>query len=142
MSNWQFRLAVSDDAAAFAKWAAENPQIDQKDLIAGMGRTNPTVLTGVAEKDGVAVAFAPVYLSAVLAHLGFNPNSRASEKLEAMNVLKDGFSALMVQFGVRQIETLSMPDYGVAQWAMKHGFEQEPRSLFRLDLNCEMAEAS
>jgi len=140
MPEWNFRLAQPEDAEAFSRWAASNPEIDPKDLRMGMAKNNPTVLTFVAEKDGVPVAFSPVYLSAVLAHLGFNPDARASEKLQALGVLKDGVMALMVQFGIREIQTLSKPKYGVAQWALEHGFEQDDRSLFRLDLNQEMAE--
>jgi hypothetical protein len=139
MSEWNYRLAQPEDAEAFAQWAATNPQIDPKDLEAGMRKNNPTVLTVVAELDGVAVAFAPVYLSAVLAHLGFNPDADPKDKLKALDVLRDGTAALMVQFGIREITTLSKPEYGVAKWAVKHNFEQEPRQLFRLDLNAQMA---
>jgi len=89
MSGWKFRLAEPADAEAFAHWTTENPQIDPKDAWSGLNRTNPTVLTFVAEHDGKAVAFAPIYLSAVLAHLAFNPEARASEKMQALDVLKD-----------------------------------------------------
>ena len=139
MSGWNFRLAEPADAEAFSKWAAENPQVEPRDLLAGMGKTNPTVLVFVAEKDGQAIAFAPIFLSAVLAHMGFSPEARATEKIQAMSVLKDGVMAFMVQFGIREIQTLSKPEYGIAKWALGHGFEQDERSLFRLDLNKEMA---
>lgn len=134
-SSWNFRLAVPEDAENFSRWAATNIQIDPSDLRAGMRANNPTVLWFVAEKDGVPMAFAPVYLSAVLAHLGFNPDTRAAEKLQALTVLKDGVSALMVQFGIREIQTLTKPGYGVAQWASKNGFDVDSRMLYRLDLN-------
>lgn len=141
MNSWQFRLAEPTDAEAVSKFVAENPQIDPKDVLNGMKKNQPTVLWFVAEDDGVVVAAAPVFLSAVLAHLAFNPDARASEKMQAMNVLKDGVTAFMVQFGIREIQTLSLPEYGVAKWAVGHGFEQDPRLLFRLDLNKEMVEA-
>jgi hypothetical protein len=141
MPSWGFRLAEKRDAEAFAVWAANNPLIDQKDLIAGMKKTNPTVLTFVVEKDGTPVLFTPVYLSAVIAHLGFNPESRVSEKVKAMEVMKDGLAAFYIQYSLREIATLSKPDYGVAKWAMVNGFTQEPRNLFVLDLNREMTEA-
>jgi len=140
MSGWKFRLAEPADAEAFAHWTTENPQIDPKDAWSGLNRTNPTVLTFVAEHDGKAVAFAPIYLSAVLAHLAFNPEARASEKMQALDVLKDGTMGFLVQYGIREIQTMSEPEYGVAKWALAHGFEQDPRSLFRLDVNKEMAE--
>jgi hypothetical protein len=141
MSTWVFRGAVPEDAAAFAAWVENNPQIEPRDVAAAAKKHNPSVVYFVAEKDGVAVAFAPVFLSVVLAHLGFNPASRASEKLQAMDVLKDGVMAFMVQFGIREIQTLSKPEYGIAKWALAHGFEQDDRSLFRLDVNKEMVEA-
>lgn len=139
MSGWTFRLAEQADAEAFSRWAAENPQIDQKDLKAGMKANNPTVLTFVAEKDGKAVAFAPIYLSAVLAHLGFDPEAPAADRKAALNVLNDGVMALMAAFGIREIQTLTKPDYPVAQWALAHHYEAEPRTLLKLDLNKEMA---
>ena len=139
MPDWKFRLAEPADAEAFSVWASQNPQIDPKDLISGLKKTNPTVLTFAAEKDGVVVAFAPVFLSAVVAHLGFNPEARASEKLQALSVLKAGLEAFYVQYGIRSIETLSKPDYGVAKWAMKNNFELQHRNLFVLNLNKEMA---
>ena len=141
MSDWNFRLAEPADAAAFADWAARNTNIDPTDLRAGLMKTNPTVLTFVAEKDGVAVAFAPVYLSAVLAHLAFNPEVQGMDRLRALNVLRDGVAAFMVQYGIREILTLSEPQYPVAQWALRHGFEADPRVLFKLDVNQEMVEA-
>ena len=138
---WSFRLAQPEDAQAFANWAAHNPQIDSADLEAGMAKTNPTVLTFVAEKDGVPVAFAPVYLTATLAHLAFSPEVEGMDRLRALNVLKDGVAAFMVQHGIMEIQTKTIEGYPVAQWALKHGFEIDGRQTLTLDLNHEMVEA-
>jgi len=138
---WSFRLAQPEDAQAFANWAAHNPQIDSADLEAGMAKTNPTVLTFVAEKDGVPVVFAPVYLTATLAHLAFSPEVEGMDRLRALNVLKDGVAAFMVQHGIREIQTKTIEGYPVAQWALKHGFEVDGRQTLTLDLNHEMVEA-
>ena len=138
MSEWVFRQAKPEDAQSFAEWAAHNPQIDPKDLKAGTQKYNPTVLTFVAEKDGKAVAFAPVYMSAMLAHLGFDPASDGRDRLHSLQTLLDGLMAFYVQFGIRSITTLSKPEYPVAQWAMKHHFEKDGRDLFALNLNKEM----
>lgn len=134
-ANWTFRLAVPDDAEAFSKWAAENPHIDTKDLLAGTKKQNPTVLFFVVEKDGVVQLFAPVYLQMMLAFLGFNPEVDGKDRLHAMTTLADGVSALAVQFGVRELMVMSKPEYPVAQWAVKHDFDLEPRQAFKLDLN-------
>jgi hypothetical protein len=90
MSEMTFRLAVSEDASAFSKWAAQNPQIEQKDLIATLKAKNPTCLFFVAEEDGVAISFAPCYCQMTLAHWAFNPEASGTQKLRALNTLLDG----------------------------------------------------
>jgi hypothetical protein len=140
MSEWTFGLAEPADAPAFSKWAAENPQIEQKDLLAGMKSNNPTVITFAVRKDGVAVAFAPVYAQMILAHLGFNPESDGKDKLRALQMLTDGVMAFVVQFGVYEIATLSKEEYGVAKWAAAHGFEKDDRQFFKLDINKLLAQ--
>lgn len=138
MSEWAFRWAEPTDAEAFARWVTENPQIDWADANASLGVVNPTVMFFVATEDGVPRGFAPIYWSAVLGYLGFDPQSDGKTRLRALQVLKDGVMALLVQYGVREIQTLSEPQYGIAKWALEHGFTQEPRKLFRLDVNKEM----
>jgi hypothetical protein len=140
MSEWKFRLAEPADAEEFSKWIGENTQIDDSDKLAATKKQNPTVLWFAAEKDGVVQAFAPLYLQMILPHLGFNPDADGRDKLRAMEVLIDGVSALAVQFGIREIMTMSREDYPVAKWAVKHGFTLEPRQAFKLDLNRVMAE--
>lgn len=141
-NGWLFRLAEVSDAEAFSKWAAENPNIDQKDLIACLKVNNPTVIFFVAvNPEGKAVAFAPLYLQMTMGYLGFNPESRASEKLRAMQVLIDGTTAFAVQFGIREITTMSREGYGVADWAVNHGFEFEPRQQLKLDINKQLSVA-
>lgn len=138
-SSWKFRLAEPKDAESFSKWAAENTKIDARDLMAGMKKNNPTVLFFVAEKDGIPICFAPVYMAAMLAHLGINPEASSEDRLQALNVLTDGVMAFMVQFGVREIETMTKPAYGLAKWAAQHGFERDDRLMYRLDINKQMA---
>lgn len=138
MSEWKCRFAEPKDAESFSKWAAENTQIDPNDLLAGMKKNNPTVLFFVAEKNGVPVAFAPVYMAAMLAHLGINPNAEASDVLQSLEVLTDGVMAFMAQFGIREIETMTKPAYGLARWASQHGFEKDDRMMYRLDINKQM----
>lgn len=142
MSGWNFRLAQPSDAEAFSKWVAENPQIDPKDIEAAKKSNNPTVLYFVVENpEGEAVLFAPLYLSYTLAHLAFNPESRASEKMKAMQVILDGTVAWAAQFGLREINTLTKKGYGVAEWALAHGFEADPRELFKFDINKVLVKA-
>lgn len=133
--EWVFRLAVPSDAESFAKWASENPQVDAEDLLAGTKTKNPTALMFAAEKDGVVVAFGPVYMMAMLSHLGFNPDAEDKDKLRALQIMIDGVSAFAVQYGIREIGTLSKKQYPIARWAVKHGFEEDERQVFRLKLN-------
>jgi hypothetical protein len=141
MSEIKFRLAVSDDAPAFSKWAAENPQIEQKDLIATLKAKNPTCLFFVAEEDGVAILFAPFYCQWTLAHLAFNPESTGKQKLRALNTMLHGAMAFAVQYGIREITTLSKKEYGVAKWAAANGFVEEERTQFKFDINKVLEEA-
>jgi hypothetical protein len=133
--GWNFRLAEPADGPAFSKWAAENPQIEEKDLLATLKKNNPTVLFFTATKDGMPVSFAPVYCQLSVAHLAFNPEALAQDKLRALEVLIDGVDAFAVSMGIREVVTLSKPEYGVAQWAMKHGFDLEERQVFKRNIN-------
>jgi hypothetical protein len=134
-AQWAFRLAEPADAPAFSKWAAENPQIEEKDLLATLKKNNPTILFFVATKDGVPISFAPVYCQVALAHLAFNPEADGRDKLKSLEVLTEAVDIFAVQHGIHEIVTLSKPEYGVAQWAAKHGFDLETRQLFKRNLN-------
>lgn len=136
--EWVFRLADADDSEAFTKWALENPQIDRKDLWAATKKKNPTVVFFAVEKDGVVQAFAPLYAQMILAHLGFNPDAAGKDRKEALQRLIDGVSAFAVQYGIREIVTLTKENYPIAQWGIKHGFDLEERQVLKLDLNKAM----
>ncbi len=141
MSTWTFRGAEPTDAEAFANWVSQNDQIEPRDINAAALKNQPSVLYFVVEKDGVPVGFAPVYLQLALAHLGFNPEAEGRDKLEAMQRLLNGTVAFAVQFGIREIVTLSKENYPVAKWALKHGFDLEPRQSFKFDINKLLAVA-
>jgi hypothetical protein len=134
--GWKFRLAEPSDAEAFTRWTLANPQIDQKDIEAAKKDNNPTVLFFAVENaDGKVIAFAPVYLQMIVAHLVFNPGADGKDYLNAMQMLLNGTAAFAVGLGIREIVTLSKEDYGVAKWAVKHGFEVEPRQTIKFDIN-------
>ena len=135
MSEYKFRLAEERDAPAIAKWVAENTQIDAKDIQLGLKKNSPTAVYFVVDRDGVSIAFAPFVCVMHLCHLGFNPDSRASEKMKAMQMLLDGATAFAVQYGVTEINTLTRDTYAMGKWALAHGFEKDNRELFRLDIN-------
>lgn len=142
MSDWTWRLAELKDAKDFATWAAHNPQIEQHDLIAALGAKNPTVVyIAVENPEGKIILFAPFYFQLTLPFIGFNPDAEPKEKLKAMEVLTDGASAFAVQYGVREITTLSKEEYPVAKWGLKHGFRLEDRQTLTLDINKILDEA-
>lgn len=135
MSEYTCRAAVPEDAPAFAEWVQNNPQIAPADVDAGLRKNSPTSVVLVVEKDGKPIVFAPFICVMQLCHLGFSPEAQASEKMRALNMMLDFAIAFAVQFGVRQITTLTREDYGVAKWAATHGFEKDGRELFRFDIN-------
>jgi hypothetical protein len=139
MSVWEFRLAGPDDAAAFSKWIGENQQIPDADKLAALKTNNPTILWFVETKDGVAQTFAPVYLQFAVPHLGFNPDADSRDIAEGMQRLTDGIAGFAVQFGIREIVTLSEEKLPMARWAMKHDFDLEKRQTLKLNLNKVMA---
>ena len=135
MAEWTYRGATADDASLFADWVRSNPQIDLGDVQRTIKGNNPTCVFMVACCDGVPVAFAPVYCQMHLAHLAFAPEARASQKLKALKGLLDFATAFAVQFGIREITTLSRESYPMGQVALHAGFEKDSRELFRFEIN-------
>ena len=133
-SEWSFRLATPEDAEAFAQWVKNNPLIDPQDVQDGLNKNNPTAITFVACFNGVPVVFAPMFATLHLAHLGFCPDADGATRKEALSRLMTWVGAFAVQMGIRTITTLSKEKYPVARWAKQHGFEVDPRQLFKWDL--------
>src|SRR5690348_12881261 len=94
MSEWAFRLCEPADAPALAEFVAKNPQIDPADMQAALKSQNPTAVYFCVTKDGKPVAFAPFYCTMMLAHLGFDPDSRADDRQHALEMILRGASAL------------------------------------------------
>ena len=132
--KWLFRLAMPEDAEAFSKWVTDNPLIDPQDVQDGLNKNNPTTLTFVACLDGKPIWFAPVYVSAHLAHLGVNLDSDAAVRKEGLERLMNYVGVFMYQMGIRQVTTLTKERYPIARWAKQHGFIVDPRQLFKWNL--------
>lgn len=140
IQGWKFRLAVPSDAESFSKWVTTNPFIAPQDVAAAQKDKNPTVVYFAVENpDGVVVAFAPIYAQMVIAHLGFNPETTPEDRKAAMRLGLNGIIEFAALYGIREIVTLSKGEYPVAQWALDHGFDLEPRQLLRLDINKQAA---
>lgn len=131
-----FRFAMQEDAPAFAKWAAENPQIAQKDLLAGMKENNPTATVLVIEEevDGVKVPrfFLPVYFTMRLAYCGFNPENTREQSLDALETMLPYLKEFARIWHVNEIDVLTKSDIPIAQWAAAHDFKPEDRELYSL----------
>jgi hypothetical protein len=134
MNEYTFRLVEAKDAPAISRWVAENQQIDPKDKQLCWTQTSPMAVYFIVEKDGEPIAYAPLLFVLHLCHLAFAPTSRASERVHAMQTLLDGTKEFAVEAGVHRIQTLTLPDYGVAKWALAHGFVADDRVLLTLDI--------
>jgi hypothetical protein len=139
-SGWKFRLAAPADAENFAKWVAMNPLIEASDVVAAQKTANPTVIYFAVENpDGVVVTFAPVYVQALISHLGFNPDATPEDRKIALQFGLNGIIEFFALYGIREIVTLSKEGYPVGKWALSHGFDLEPRQLLRLDMHKQAA---
>ena len=127
---YTLRLAIPQDAKEFAGITIADlaaRRVDMREVIAAKKATNPTVLTFVIEKDGVPVLFAPIYLVAMLAHMGFAPESSHSDRKEAMRALLDGVSAFMAENGVQELGALCPEGHPVKAWGVANGYTAEDR---------------
>lgn len=133
--EWTYRIATPEDAPAFAEWVQANPQINPKDIQRTMKGNNPTTIFLVACCDGQPVVFAPMYAQMHLAGLVFSPAAEGKQKLKALRGLLDFAMGIAVQFGVREITTLTRESYAMGKFAQHVGFEKDARELFCLDIN-------
>ena len=127
---YALRLAIPQDAKAFADITAADilaRRVDMREVVAAKKATNPTVLTFVVEKDGVPVVFAPIYLVAQLAHMGFAPESSYSDRKEAMKALLNGVSAFMAENGVMELGALCPEGHPVKAWGIANGYTADDR---------------
>jgi hypothetical protein len=132
-----FRFPVPEDAPAFARWAAENPDIPEKDMLAGTKENNPTATALVVEEeleDGSKVVrmFIPVYLTMRIAYLGFNPENTPKQTLQALDAMLPIVQGFARIWHINEVDTLTRSGLPMARWAGKHGFEAEDRELYTL----------
>ena len=137
MSEWEIRFAEPADAPLFAEWIVKNPHIYPDDVEAGLRKNNPTALTFVVTHNGTPVWFAPMYASFSLAHLGVNPESDPEERKYALNFMLNAVARFALEYGIREITTMTKDDYPVATIAKRKGFKKDPigREQFKLNLN-------
>jgi hypothetical protein len=133
-SKMSFRFATQDDAPAFAEWAAKNPQIDPKDLVAGTKEQNPTTTYLVIEEDGIPRLFIPVFLTMRIAYLAFNPENTRDQNLAALEMMLPFVKGLAGTFHINEIDVLTKSTIPIAQWAQVHNFKADDRELFSLSL--------
>jgi hypothetical protein len=130
--GFTFRWAQPSDSELFAKWASENDKIPHRDVLASMSLNNPTCVFFVIEKDGVPVVFAPFYARMILAFLGFNPKAGKKDRLDALSSLQNVIAQFAFDHGIREIAVETAKDYPVGRWALRNGFEPEPRETFKM----------
>jgi hypothetical protein len=136
--GWNFRLADERDAEDFVAWTLSNPLIDPKDIESAKKKNNPTAMYFAVENpEGKVVGFVPTYVQLLLAHLVFNPDSTSAERKQAMAEGMAGLVRYASRLGINEIVTMSRESYPVAQWALRNGFETDPRQLLKFELNKE-----
>ena len=130
-----FRFAEARDAEPFSKWASENRLIDRGDIKAATKEENPTTTYLVIERDGVPVLFMPVYLVMRIGYLGFNPDACSETRQLAMEQMLLAVKSFAALYQISTIDVLTKSAYPVAEWARQHGFNPDPRELFKLNLS-------
>lgn len=128
------RFAEARDTESFAKWAVENRQIDRQDIMAATKEQNPTTTYLVIEKEGVPVMFMPVYMALRIGYLGFNPEAGREQRQAAMEMMLRAVVAFAHLYQLGTVDVLTKSAYPVAKWAEAHGFNPDPRELFKLTL--------
>jgi len=125
----KFRFATESDWSLLAKWAAENPDIPEKDAWAVAASPSSVALV-MADDDGKILLILPWYPSLTIGFFGFSPEANAKERIKAMNAALPVVEKAAKKFGIAHVEGFSKADYLMAQWAEKHGFVEETRQAF------------
>jgi hypothetical protein len=126
-----YRWAEPSDAEAFSLWSSTNAKIPHKDVVATMSVNNPTCVYFVIEKNGVPLLFAPFYLQMLLGFLAFNPHAGRRDRINALEKMHEVSAGFASNLGIREVVVQTSPEYPVAKWAVKNGFEEEPRTTFK-----------
>ncbi len=129
--NLTVRFAEPRDAETFARWAAENPNIPQKDALSVTKDRNATSIALVIEEDDKVVLFVPFYCQMNLGFIGFNPESDARQRIRGLEAMQKALTAFAQEHGINEITVQTAKDYPIAKWAIKHGFEPENRQTFK-----------
>lgn len=132
--KWAFRFVEEGDADVFPAWVADNPQISRKDALECDKRRNPSNTFLIIERDGVPILFMPVYMVLRIGYLGFNPAAGSEERQQALEHMLRAVEAFALIYKIGTIDVLTKTGIPVAEWARAHGFEQDPRELFKLEL--------
>jgi hypothetical protein len=132
MEGITFRSATPEDVPAFVEWVANNPDIPREDALL-IGK-NPTSTIIVIEKEGKPLLFLPFFALINVAFFGFNPEANARERIAAMEKALEALTAFAKHFNIAAIQGFSKKEYLMAQWALKKGFKEEPRTAFILEI--------
>ena len=133
-AKYSARLAIPADAKWCADVVAENlvkGRVDMREFKAAQTSQNPSVLTFVIDRtvDGVTtpVLMAPIYLVAMLAHLGFATDASHPDRKAAMDELLKSVSAFMHENGVNELGALCPEGHPVKAWGVANGYTADNR---------------
>lgn len=133
--GWCFRFVGPGDAEIFPQWIAGNQQISWEDALAATKERNPSNTFLFIEHEGVPVLCLPAYLVMRIGYLCFNPQADKQERETAMEHMLKALRAFAMIYSIGTIDVLTKSGIPVAEWARAHGFVQDPRELFKLELN-------
>jgi hypothetical protein len=130
--NIAVRLAAPEDAASFAAWAAQNPDIPDEDIEAVQ---KSTPLTLVVEVDGKPEMYLPLIPAMTIGYLGFNPDQDVRTRATVLREMRAALANLQNTLGIEYAYVHTKAEYPMGRWALKNGFKQTPKDAFVLERN-------
>jgi hypothetical protein len=124
----RYRFLTAADAPILAEWAANNPQIPVED--AKSLKNHPTCEAIAIEEGGEILLILPFFAVMQIPFFGWNPEADARKRVKAMNFALGVMEKFAVEHHVHGIQGFSRPQYPMAQWSVKHGFQAEDRQAF------------
>lgn len=122
-------LETPEEISQLAEFIGKNPDIPLDD-VNGLKASPSSVVLMVSDDEGKVLLMLPWYPLFVVPFFGFNPEANPRERIKAMNAALPIIEAAAKRFGIAHIAGMTRPEYGIAQWAMKHGFEPDQRQAF------------
>jgi len=120
----------ADDAEVIAKWLAADASKNLYDKDVFFYPSTLLLKTSTADEP---IAFLPAQLTLTIDSPAFNPNATKLQIALSLKKLMIEFVTRSYERGVREVNFFTASD-DMAEFAIKHGFEEIKYRLFRLKL--------